>query len=178
MKKLDILCNELIINMIASSFTTCLLISEENPTAIEIDSGKHGKYIVCFDPLDGSSNIDCLVSIGSIFGIYKKLENSKPLSIADALQPGHNLVAAAYALYGSATMMVLSLGQGVNGFTFDPAVGEFLLTDKDIQIPSRGKIYRYKTLTLELKFLNNVLEIKIDHTIMKGHCAWKAARCM
>ncbi|XP_058808323.1 fructose-1,6-bisphosphatase 1 [Phymastichus coffea] len=140
-KKLDILSNELFINMLTSSFTTCLLVSEENPTAIEVRSEQHGKYIVCFDPLDGSSNIDCLVSVGSIFGIYKKLDDSKPPTVADALQPGKNLVAAGYALYGSATMMVLSIGGGVNGFTYDPAIGEFILTERNMRIPPRGKIY-------------------------------------
>lgn len=141
-KKLDILSNELFINMLASSFTTCLLISEENETMIEIETEKQGKYIVCFDPLDGSSNIDCLVSIGSIFAIYKKLvpDKSTP-GLQDALQPGNKLVAAGYALYGSATMMVLSLGQGVNGFMLDPAIGEFILTESNMQIPTRGKIY-------------------------------------
>ncbi|XP_046428696.1 fructose-1,6-bisphosphatase 1 isoform X1 [Neodiprion fabricii] len=141
-KKLDVLSNELFINMLTSSFTTCLLISEENETVIEVEVGKQGKYIVCFDPLDGSSNIDCLISIGSIFGIYKKQEGSTGApTVADALQPGRNLVAAGYALYGSATMLVLSIGQGVNGFMYDPAIGEFILTDQDMRIPSRGKIY-------------------------------------
>ncbi|CAB0041957.1 unnamed protein product [Trichogramma brassicae] len=142
-KKLDVLSNELFINMLTSSFTTCLLVSEENPTAIEVTTENHGKYIVCFDPLDGSSNIDCLVSVGSIFGIYKKLDDSGKAtpSVADALQPGKNLVAAGYALYGSATMMVLSIGRGVNGFTYDPSIGEFILTERDMKIPKRGKIY-------------------------------------
>ena len=128
--------------MLSSSYTTCLLVSEENPTAIEVETENHGKYIVCFDPLDGSSNIDCLVSVGSIFGIYRKNENTTVPTVADALQPGKNLVAAGYALYGSATMMVLSIGRGVNGFTYDPALGEFILTEKNMKIPSRGKIYR------------------------------------
>lgn len=125
-----------------SSFTTCLLVSEENDREIEIETEKQGKYIVCFDPLDGSSNIDCLVSIGSIFGIYKK---STPVgtapSIKDALQPGRQLVAAGYALYGSATALVLSVGHGVHGFMLDPAIGEFILTDPNMKVPSRGKIY-------------------------------------
>ena len=145
MKKLDVLSNELFINMLTSSFTTCLLVSEENPQAIEVTTENHGKYIVCFDPLDGSSNIDCLVSVGSIFGIYKKINESEPPSDSDALQPGKNLVAAGYALYGSATMMVLSIGQGVNGFTYDPAIGEFILTERNMRVPTRGKTYRYFT---------------------------------
>jgi len=139
-KKLDVLANELFINMLTSSFTTCFLVSEENESVIEVETDKQGKYIVCFDPLDGSSNIDCLVSIGSIFAIYRKLGDTPDLS-RDCLQPGKNMVAGGYALYGSATMMVLSLGHGVNGFMYDPAIGEFILTDKDIRIPERGNIY-------------------------------------
>lgn len=108
---------------------------------LKVETEKQGKYIVCFDPLDGSSNIDCLVSIGSIFAIYKKLDNSAPPTVKDALQPGNQIVAAGYALYGSATMLVLSLGNGVNGFMLDPAIGEFILTDPDMRVPNRGKIY-------------------------------------
>ncbi|XP_075225140.1 fructose-1,6-bisphosphatase [Lycorma delicatula] len=143
-KKLDVLSNELFINMLKSSYTTCLLVSEENADVIKVDFEKQGKYIVCFDPLDGSSNIDCLVSIGSIFSIYRKQDaGDKRASIDDVLQPGNKLVAAGYALYGSATMMVLALGRGsgVHGFMLDPAIGEFVLTDPNIKIPAKGKIY-------------------------------------
>lgn len=139
-KKLDVLSNELFINMLQSSYTTCMLVSEENTNVIEIDADKQGKYIVCFDPLDGSSNIECLVSIGSIFSIYRKQSKGAP-QLSDALQPGRNMVAAGYALYGSATMIVLSFGNGVNGFTYDPAIGEFILTDLNMRIPDKGKIY-------------------------------------
>lgn len=139
-KKLDVLSNELFINMLQSSYTSALLVSEENSAVIEIDEDKRGKYIVCFDPLDGSSNIDCLVSIGSIFAIYRQKSSGTP-QVSDALQPGREMVAAGYALYGSATMIVLSLGFGVNGFTYDPAIGEFILTDANMTIPDKGKIY-------------------------------------
>lgn len=141
-KKLDVLSNELFINMLKSSYTTCLLISEENDEIITVEPDRQGKYIVCFDPLDGSSNIDCLVSIGSIFAIYRK-PDGKGAVPNDALQPGNQLVAAGYALYGSATMMVLTLGKGsgVHGFMLDPAIGEFILTDPNIKIPAKGKIY-------------------------------------
>ncbi|KAK7491842.1 hypothetical protein BaRGS_00016861 [Batillaria attramentaria] len=139
-KKLDVLSNDLFINMLKSSFTTCLLVSEENENAIVVETEMQGKYIVCFDPLDGSSNIDCLVSIGSIFGVYRKTTDT-PVSEKDALQPGNQLVVAGYALYGSATMVVLSFGEGVHGFTYDPAIGEFLLTERNIQIKPRGKLY-------------------------------------
>uniref|UniRef100_A0A3Q4G6G3 fructose-bisphosphatase n=1 Tax=Neolamprologus brichardi TaxID=32507 RepID=A0A3Q4G6G3_NEOBR len=139
-KKLDILSNDLVINMLKSSFSSCVLVSEENDKAIIVEPDRRGKYIVCFDPLDGSSNIDCLVSIGTIFAIYKKTTDDEPCE-KDALQPGRNLVAAGYALYGSATMVVLSTGQGVNCFMLDPAIGEFILVERDVKIKKRGKIY-------------------------------------
>ncbi|XP_061390748.1 fructose-1,6-bisphosphatase 1 [Musca vetustissima] len=141
-KKLDVLSNELFINMLKSSYTTCLMVSEENENVIEVETEKQGKYIVCFDPLDGSSNIDCLVSIGSIFSIFRKKTEGAP-TVQDALQPGREIVAAGYALYGSATAIVLSLGQGsgVNGFTYDPAIGEFILTEPNMRVPEKGKIY-------------------------------------
>ncbi|KAA0191798.1 hypothetical protein HAZT_HAZT000883 [Hyalella azteca] len=100
---------------------------KNNHSLVEVE--RQGKYVVCFDPLDGSSNIDCLVSIGSIFGIYSE---GTP-SVSDALQPGRNLVAAGYALYGSATMMVISIGNG--------SIGEFVLTDPNMKIKEKGKIY-------------------------------------
>uniref|UniRef100_A0A8D8UW01 Fructose-1,6-bisphosphatase isozyme 2 n=1 Tax=Cacopsylla melanoneura TaxID=428564 RepID=A0A8D8UW01_9HEMI len=141
-KKLDVLSNELFVNMLTSSYSTCLLVSEENESALEIEVSKQGKYIVCFDPLDGSSNIDCLVSIGSIFSIFKK-QHDGAATPQDALQKGSEMVAGGYALYGSATMVVLSVGkgQGVHGFMLDPAIGEFVLSDHNIRIPARGKIY-------------------------------------
>jgi fructose-1,6-bisphosphatase I len=137
-KKLDVLSNDLFINMLRASFTTCLMVSEENENVIEVEIDKQGKYVVCFDPLDGSSNIDCLVSIGTIFGIYRKTGEG-PASVMDALQPGRSMVAAGYALYGSATALVMALGTGVNMFTLDPAVGEFILTDRNLKMKSSGK---------------------------------------
>jgi len=140
-KKLDVLANDLFINMLRSSYASCMLISEENENEIEVETERQGKYIVTFDPLDGSSNIDCLVSIGSIFAIFKKPEEGVALAPGDGLQSGRQIVAAGYALYGSATMIVLSAGHGVNGFMLDPSIGEFVLTDQDIKCKSRGKIY-------------------------------------
>lgn len=139
-KKLDVLSNDLVINMLKSSFSTCVLVSEEDKRAIIIEPEKRGKYVVCFDPLDGSSNIDCLVSIGTIFGIYRKKTTDEP-SEKDALQPGRELVAAGYALYGSATMLVLAMDCGVNCFMLDPAIGEFILVDKNVKIKKKGNIY-------------------------------------
>jgi len=148
-KKLDVLSNDLFINMLRSSYTTCLMVSEENDNVIQVESERadaggivcdKGKYVVCFDPLDGSSNIDCLVSIGTIFAIYRKTSEGLATE-EDALQPGRNIVAAGYALYGSACMVVLSTGNGVNGFMLDPSIGEFILTDRNMRIKPRGKIY-------------------------------------
>ncbi|KAM6187868.1 fructose-1,6-bisphosphatase 1 [Sarcoramphus papa] len=140
-KKLDILSNDLVINMLKSSFSTCVIVSEEKKDAVIVETEKRGKYIVCVDPLDGSSNIDCLVSIGTIFAIYRKVSPDEP-SGKDALQPGRNLVAAGYALYGSATMLVLATSAGgVNCFMLDPAIGEFILVDRDVKIKKKGNIY-------------------------------------
>ncbi|KAE9416229.1 hypothetical protein Angca_003526, partial [Angiostrongylus cantonensis] len=139
-KKLDVLSNELMINMIRSSYTCCAMISEENENFIEIELSKKGKYIVTFDPLDGSSNIDCLVSIGTIFGIWR-IQTDEPIKKDDLLQAGRSMVAAGYCLYGSATMIVLSTGRGVNGFMLDPSIGEFILTHPKMRIPEEGRIY-------------------------------------
>lgn len=139
-KKLDVLSNELFINMVKSSYSTCLLVSEENDEAITVDPDEQGKYIVTFDPLDGSSNIDCLVSIGTIFGIYKKQHQGKTVE-KDALQPGRQMVAAGYALYGSATVIVLATESSVNMFMLDPSVGEFVLTESNMKIKPKGKIF-------------------------------------
>ena len=138
--KLDVLANDMFVNMLRSSFEVALMISEENEAAIEVDLKHQGCYIVCFDPLDGSSNIDCLVSIGSIFSIFKR-ESTDAVSVNEVLKPGSTMVAAGYALYGNATMVVLSTGNGVNGFTLDPSIGEFILTNPDIQVKPKGKIF-------------------------------------
>lgn len=140
-KKLDVLANDLFINLLKSSYQTCAMVSEENENMIEVPVAKHGRYIVCFDPLDGSSNIDCLVSIGSIFGIYRRDEEEGPVSEKDCLLPGNKLVAAGYCVFGTACMMVISTGNGVNGFTLDPSIGEFILTAQDMKVPKKGKIY-------------------------------------
>ncbi|CAL8250076.1 unnamed protein product [Boreogadus saida] len=139
-KKLDVLSNTLVINLLRASYTTCCLVSEENETLIVTPKEKRGKYVVCFDPLDGSSNIDCLASIGTIFAIYKRTSEGEP-TVQDALQPGSQMVCAGYALYGSATLVALSTGAGLNFFTLDPAIGEFILTERNVKIKPKGKIY-------------------------------------
>lgn len=138
-KKLDMLSHDNFVNAITSSTKGCVLVSEEQPDHIVVDEKLRGKYCVVFDPLDGSSNIDCNVSVGSIFGIYEKLGSGTDCSVADVLQPGKNLAVAGYCMYGSSTQMVLTFGNGVNIFTHDPAVGEFILTHPNVRIPEKPK---------------------------------------
>uniref|UniRef100_F7AEG5 Fructose-1,6-bisphosphatase 1 n=1 Tax=Monodelphis domestica TaxID=13616 RepID=F7AEG5_MONDO len=139
-KELDVFSNNLIINTLRSSFGTSVLVSEGSKHAIIIEPEKRGKYVVCFDPLDGAANIHCLAPIGSIFGIYRRTSTGEP-SQDDALQPGRNAVVAGYALYGSATMMVVAMDCGVNCFLLDSDIGEFILVHKNVQIRNRGNIY-------------------------------------
>jgi fructose-1,6-bisphosphatase I len=115
-----------------------VMASEENEQPLPIpDKYPCGKYVLLFDPLDGSSNIDYNIPVGTIFSIYRRLSESGPGTLADCLQPGRNLIAAGYIIYGSSTMLVYSSGQGVHGFTLDPAVGEFLLSHPYIIIPEK-----------------------------------------
>ncbi|KAH8836011.1 fructose-1,6-bisphosphatase class 1/Sedoheputulose-1,7-bisphosphatase [Flagelloscypha sp. PMI_526] len=141
-KKLDVLSNDIMVNALTASGKTAVLVSEELDEAIIVQGRNKGKYCVVFDPLDGSSNIDAGVNIGTIFGIYKIREGSSG-TIEDVLRPGSEMVAAGYTMYGSSANLVLSTGQGVNGYTLDPALGEFILTHPDIKIPPRGKIYSF-----------------------------------
>lgn len=142
-KKLDEYANRILIHRMARSGVLCAMASEENADIIEVPHGLPvGDYICIFDPLDGSSNIDVNVNIGTIFSIFKREspEGSHLLS-SDVLQPGLRQVAAGYVLYGTSTMLVFTTGDGVHGFTMDPGVGEFLLSHPNIRIPERGRIY-------------------------------------
>ena len=115
-----------------------IMASEENEMPLAIpDKYPVGKYVLLFDPLDGSSNIDYNIPVGTIFSIYRRISEAGPGTLEDCLQPGRNLVAAGYIIYGSSTMLVYSSGQGVHGFTLDPAVGEFLLSHPNIRIPEQ-----------------------------------------
>ncbi|KIM65276.1 hypothetical protein SCLCIDRAFT_1212439 [Scleroderma citrinum Foug A] len=141
-KKLDVLSNDIMVNALRASGRTAVLVSEELENAIIIEERYRGKYCVVFDPLDGSSNIDAGVNIGTIFGIYKIRPESKG-TLEDVLRPGREMVAAGYTMYGSSANLVLSTGSGVNGYTLDAALGEFILTHPDIKVPARGKIYSF-----------------------------------
>lgn len=143
-QKLDIYANEKLIECLKNSGECCGIASEENEDFIPIPTvqSKNAKYVVVFDPLDGSSNIDVNVSVGTIFGIYRR--KSSPdgeVELADFLQKGTELVAAGYVIYGTSTILVYSTGRGVNGFTLDPSIGEFCLSHVDIKIPERGNYY-------------------------------------
>lgn len=143
-QKLDLYANEKIIDCLKNSGECCGLASEENEEFIPVEGieGGSGKYVVAFDPLDGSSNIDVNVSVGTIFGIYRRTSDVKEtVNLKDFLQKGCELVAAGYVLYGTSTLLVYSTGNGVNGFTLDPTIGEFCLSHKNIQIPARGNYY-------------------------------------
>ncbi|MFN3134700.1 MAG: class 1 fructose-bisphosphatase [Candidatus Kryptonium sp.] len=141
-QKLDEFANEIFINVMQKGGHLCVMASEESKGLIEIpEELAKGKYVLVFDPLDGSSNIDVNVSIGSIFGIFRRVTPSGKGTEEDVLQPGRNLVAAGYVVYGSSTIFVYTTGNGVHGFTLDPSIGEFLLSHENIRIPKKGDIY-------------------------------------
>ena len=141
-QKLDDFANECFIKTFDHGGQLCVMGSEEEDDPIAIPSKfECGDYVLLFDPLDGSSNIDANVSVGSIWSIYRRVSEPGPGTLDDLLQPGHKQVAAGYILYGSSTMLVYTTGQGVAGFTLDPSIGEFLLSHPDMQMPKQGKIY-------------------------------------
>lgn len=142
-KKLDVYANEQFIRALRSGGQICAIASEENDRVIALDNpiSAQGKYVIAIDPLDGSSNIEVNVSIGTIFSIYQRKSVEGAGTLDDLLQPGVDLVASGYVIYGSSTMLVYTTGQGVNGFTLDPSVGLFLLSHPDIRIPEDGNIY-------------------------------------
>lgn len=143
-KKLDVFADAQFIEALRACGEVCGIASEENDEIVTFDDlmAKDGKYIVCIDPLDGSSNIDVNVSVGTIFSIYRRVSpRGTKAVIDDFLQEGIRQVAAGYVIYGSSTMMVFSTGRGVNGFTLDPSIGEFCLSHPNMKTPENGKIY-------------------------------------
>ncbi|HOO09183.1 MAG TPA: class 1 fructose-bisphosphatase, partial [Cyclobacteriaceae bacterium] len=139
-QKLDVLANIRFTRALKKGGEVCALVSEESESYEDLNN--NGKYVIAIDPLDGSSNIDVNVSIGTIFSIYRRISKvGGPIQQADILQKGSQQVAAGYILYGSSTMMVYTTGHGVNGFTFEQSLGEFFLSHPDMQMPEDGKIY-------------------------------------
>ncbi len=142
-KKLDVYANEQFISALTYGGECCIIVSEENDEYLHIEGevSKDAKYIVALDPLDGSSNIDVNVNVGTIFSIYRRKSTSGKPTMEDILQKGVEQVAAGYVTYGSSTMLVYTTGKGVNGFTLDPSIGEFCLSHPDMRIPKDGHIY-------------------------------------
>ncbi|HEV9036812.1 MAG TPA: class 1 fructose-bisphosphatase [Puia sp.] len=143
-KKLDVYANDQFMGVLRHGISCAGIGSEELDDSVVFDDdiSNNSKYVCLFDPLDGSGNIDVNVSIGTIFGVYRRIsEKGKPCTKEDFLQPGRNQVAAGYIVYGSSTMMVYATRRGVNGFTLDPSIGEFTLSHPNIQCPETGKIY-------------------------------------
>jgi len=142
-KKLDVFANLQFISALTSGGECCIVATEEEEEFVPIDSpvSKNAKYIVCIDPLDGSSNIDVNVAVGTIFSIYRRKSVDGMATLEDVLQKGTEQVAAGYVIYGSSTMLVYTTGKGVNGFTLDPSIGEFCLSHPNMRIPEDGAIY-------------------------------------
>jgi fructose-1,6-bisphosphatase I len=142
-QKMDVFADQTMYRLNDHTGRLAVMASEEHEDILPIpDEFPKGKYVLLFDPLDGSSNIDFNVSIGTIFSIFRrKTEGDGPGTLEDCLQPGRDLVAAGYLLYGASTMLVYTTGHGVHGFTLDPSVGEFLLSHPNIQIPAKPKYY-------------------------------------
>lgn len=144
-QKLDVLANDIFIEALSQREVVCGIASEESDDFVEIKCGPNGhlsKYVVLIDPLDGSSNIDVNVSVGTIFSIYRRVtEPGTPVQLKDFLQKGVNQAAAGYVVYGSSTMIVFTTGNGVNGFTLDPSLGTYYLSHPNMTFPEIGKIY-------------------------------------
>lgn len=140
-QKLDVIANIRFMRALSKGGEVCAIVSEEEDAVIDLQNNS-GKYVVAIDPLDGSSNIDVNISIGTIFSIYRrKTPIGSPITAEDIMQPGNQQVAAGYVLYGSSTMLVYTTGFGVNGFTYENSLGEFFLSHPDIQAPKNGTIY-------------------------------------
>ncbi len=143
-RKLDLYADDAIIRLTQYTGRLCAMVSEEQENWIPIPPHyPKGSYILVFDPLDGSSNIDSNISIGTIFGIYRTINESRRGCLEDCLQSGQNLIAAGYILYGTSTMMVYSAGKGVHGFTLDPSLGEFILSHENIRFPSSPAYFSF-----------------------------------
>jgi fructose-1,6-bisphosphatase I len=158
-QKLDVLSNDIIVKALDHGGRLCAMASEEEPDIIQIpDRFKCGKYCLMFDPLDGSSNIDVNVPVGTIFSVVQKVTPGNRGELPDFLQPGSKQVAAGYVIYGSSTMLVYTTGQGAHGFTLDPALGEFLLSHPDIRIPDKAR-YLSVNDSYETMWTDDVIEL-------------------
>ena len=157
-QKLDVIANIRFMRALSKGGEVCAIVSEEEDSVIDLQNSS-GKYVVAIDPLDGSSNIDVNISIGTIFSIYRrKTPAGSPITKEDVMQPGNQQVAAGYVLYGSSTMLVYTTGCGVNGFTYEASLGEFFLSHPEMKAPNNGNIYS----------INEGLELEWD-SIVQGY---------
>jgi fructose-1,6-bisphosphatase I len=151
-QKLDVIANQTLLQFLGNRGNVAIMASEENedPIIVERDR-KHGKHVVVFDPLDGSSNIDVNVSVGTIFSVLRREPDPTGTRdvMADVLQPGYKQIAAGYVVYGSSTMLVYSAGNGVHGFTLDPSIGAYLMSHENMQMPSSGTVYSCNEANVE-----------------------------
>lgn len=156
-KKLDIIANDILKKCLLNSGECCGIASEEEDTFVAFERRKKAKYVVLFDPLDGSTNIDVIAPVGTIFSVFERISNKGELcTLEDFIQPGNKQVAAGYVIYGSSTMLVYTTGDGVNGFTLDPTIGEFCLSHPNITTPENAKVYsinqgNYTSFTQKVK---------------------------
>ena len=170
-QKLDLYAHDIMLQLCEHTGRLCLMFSEEQKDVITIPGRyKKGGYVLVFDPLDGSSNIDVNVSIGTIFGVYRCVDEARRGRVEDALQPPRDLVAAGYVLYGASTMLVYTTGEGVHGFTLNPEYGEFLLSHPHIRLPEPLNLHvwipAYQGSTADKQFLEwtpNSLPIQAPH---------------
>ncbi|XVF08219.1 hypothetical protein REPUB_Repub06bG0207500 [Reevesia pubescens] len=178
-KKLDVISNELFCNCLRSSGRTGIIASEEEDVPVAVEETYSGNYIVVFDPIDGSANIDTALTTGSIFGIYSPetqclidlddtltLDQAREKCIIDVCQPGRNLLVAGYCLYSSSVVFTISIGKGVFAFSLDPTYGEFVLTHENIRIPESGKIYSFNEGNYDL--WDDKLKKYLDHLRQPG----------
>ncbi|MFU8826236.1 MAG: class 1 fructose-bisphosphatase [Brevefilum sp.] len=169
-RKLDVYADDVIVRLNCHTGRLCGMVTEEREDWVRIPAQyAKGVYVLVFDPLDGSSNIDTNISIGTIFGIYRAIDEAHPGRLEDCLQPGRDLVAAGYILYGTSTMLVYSSGQGVHGFTLDPAWGEFLLSHENIRFPEPPMYFSFnhaaeKHFSAEMSaYINWLQHLKYPH---------------
>jgi len=179
-KKLDLYANDAFISALNSGGQCAAIASEENEDIIILDGpkSKEGRYLVCMDPLDGSSNIDVNISVGTIFSVLKRKDPNKKVSEEEFFIAGNEQVAAGYVIYGSSTMLVYTTGNGVNGFTLDPSIGEFYLSHPNMTTPTNGEIFSINEANEKIMPLGVQKYAKFCHELDKDGNRTHTARFM
>lgn len=159
-QKLDIYANQALLHCLGVRDCVAMLISEENEEPVTFNRApEDGKYVIIFDPLDGSSNIDVNVNVGTIISIYRREDKSSQASDLAVLRPGNNQVSAGYVLYGPSTVLVYTAGRGVYGFTLDPTIGSFVLSHDQMTMPAKGKYYSCNEASIGLPCALRVISL-------------------